>query len=243
MQPALALRPWRAPSISAPAGRQGRSPAARLTCTGQSARGRAARRWRRCPKTCPTLRLQLSSRRTGPAGALDEGCAPITCRLVALPSPASRPSTPRRAFSQPRAGLDTARRRPDRPGSSCIGAQTGLRAAIDPPAYPESAARRASVARSARRRPVRSALSRLSAADQRSVRCDLALNPALGGPCRRLSARRQPLKLPGSRLRRPVRDPRHPHPGPPLSSRRGQGRARTHMPARAAWIFSERKSE
>ena len=132
---------------------------------------------------------------------------------------------------------------PDRPGSSCIGAQTGLRAAIDPPAYPESAARRASVVRSARLRPVRSALSRLSAADQRSVRCDLALNPALGGPCRRLSARRQPLKLPGSRLRRPVRDPRHPHPGPPLSSRRGQGRARTHMPARAAWKFPERKSE
>ena len=60
---------------------------------------------------------------------------------------------------QPRAGLDTARRRPDRPGSSYIGAQTGLRAAIDPPAYPESAARRASVARSARRRPGRSALS------------------------------------------------------------------------------------
>ena len=27
---------------------------------------------------------------------LDEGCAPIACRLVALPSPASRPSTPRR---------------------------------------------------------------------------------------------------------------------------------------------------
>ena len=33
-------------------------------------------------------------RRTGPAVALDEGCAPIACRLVALPSPASRPSTP-----------------------------------------------------------------------------------------------------------------------------------------------------
>ena len=234
------------PSISAPACREGRSPAARLTCARQSARDRAARTWPagpEAPKARPSLRLQPSPRRTGPVVALDEGCAPIACRLVALPSPASRPSTPRRAFSQPRAGLDTARRRPDRPGSSCIGAQTGLRAAIDPPAYPESAARRASVARSARRRPVRSALSRLSAADQRSVRCDSALNPALGGPCRRLSARRQPLKLPGSRLRRPVRDPRLPHPGPPLSSRRGQGRARTHMPARAAWKFPERKSE
>ena len=191
----------------------------------------------------PRSVLQPSPRRTGPVVALDEGCAPITCRLVALPSPASRPSTPRRAFSQPRAGLDTARRRPDRAGSSCIGAQTSLRAAIDPPAYPESAARRASVARSARRRPVRSALSRLSAAHQRSVRCDSALNPGLRGPCRRLSARRQPLKLPGSRLRRPVRDPRHPHPGPPLSSRRGQGRARVYMAARALRKFSERKSE
>ena len=152
-------------------------------------------------------------------------------------------NTPPAAFLQPRAGLDTARRRPVRPGSSCIGAQTGLRAAIDPPAYLESAARRASVARSAGSDPFGRRSAALSAADQRSVRCDLALNPALRGPCRRLSARRQPLKLPGSRLRRPVRDPRLPHPGPPLSSRRGQGRARTHMPARAAWKFSERKSE
>ena len=144
------------PSISAPACRQGRSPAARLTCARQSARDRAARTWPagpEAPKTRPSPRHQPSPRRTGPAAAPDEDCAPISCRLVALPSPASRPSTPRRAFSQPRAGLDTARRRPDRPGSSCIGAQTGLRAAIDPPAYPESTARRASVARSARLRP------------------------------------------------------------------------------------------
>ena len=242
MQPALALRPW--PALDQRSGLPRRSVAGCPVdvCASIGGRDRAARTWPAGPeatKTRPSLRLQPSPRRTGPAVALDEGCAPIACRLVALPSPASRPSTPRRAFSQPRAGLDTARRRPDRPGSSCIGAQTGLRAAIDPPAYPESAARRASVVRSARLRPVRSALSRLSAADQRSVRCDLALNPALGGPCRRLSARRQPLKLPGSRLRRPVRDPRHPHPGPPLSSRRGQGRARTHMPARAAWNFQK----
>ena len=97
--------------------------------------------------------------------------------------------------------------------------------------------------RSARLRPVRSALSRLSAADQRSVRCDLALNPALGGPCRRLSARRQSLKLPGSRLRRPVRDPRLPHPGPPLSSRRGDRRLGHICPrVRCAEIF-RKKSE
>ena len=50
---------------------------------------------RRRPKPCPTLRLQPSPRRTGPVVALDEGCASIACRLVALPSPASRPSTPR----------------------------------------------------------------------------------------------------------------------------------------------------
>ena len=52
--------------------------------------------------------------------------------------------------------------RPARPGSPPhrrIGAQTGLRAAIDPPAYPESAAWRGPVARSARLRPVRAALS------------------------------------------------------------------------------------
>ena len=240
MQPALALRPWRAPSISAPACREGRSPAARLTCARQSARDRAARTHvaRRPGGDQRPAPRPVSNRRHGaPAPPSPSMMAARRSRAAWLRfrAPPVDRQHPAAAFSQPRAGLDTARRRPARPGSSCIGAQTGLRAAIDPPAYPESAARRAPVARSARLRPVRSALSRLSAAHQRSVRCDSALNPALGGPCRRLSARRQPLKLPGSRLRRPVRDPRHPHPGPPLSSRRGQGRARTHMPARAAW--------
>ena len=213
-----------APSISAPACREGRSPAARLTCARQSARDRAARTWPAGPEAHqdpPSPRLQPSPRRTGPVVALDDGCAPIACRLVALPSPASRPSTPRRAFSQPRAGLDTARRRPARPGSPPHRSADLPPSRHRPAAHPESAARRASVVRSARLRPVRSALSRLSAAHQRSVRCDSALNPALGGPCRASPARRQPLKLPGSRLRRPVRDPRHPHPGPPLSSRHG----------------------
>ena len=55
-----------------------------------------------------------------------------------------------------------------------------------------------------------------------------------------LPARRPPLKLPGSRLRRPVRAP-GPPPRPSAQFPAGQGRARTHMPARAAWKFSERK--
>ena len=71
--------------------------------------------------------------------------ARITCRLATVPrrSQAALVNTPgRRAFVQPRAGPITGRlTRTDRPGSSCIGAQTGLRAAIDPPALPESAAR------------------------------------------------------------------------------------------------------
>ena len=50
-----------------------------------------------------------------------------------------------------------------------IGAQIGLRTAIDPNAYAESAAQRAPVARSVSLRPVRAALSPLSAAHQRSV--------------------------------------------------------------------------
>ena len=189
MQPALALRPW--PALDQRSGLPPRSVAGCPVdvCASIGPRSGGAHVARRPggaqdPPLAPSPTVATAHR---PRCAPDEDCAPISCRLVALPSPASRPSTPRRAFSQPRAGLDTARRRPDRPGSSCIGAQTGLRAAIDPPAYPESAARRASVARSARLRPVRSALSRLSAAHQRSVRCDSALNPALGGPCRRLS--------------------------------------------------------
>ena len=231
------------PSISAPACREGRSPAARLTCARQSARDRAARTWPagpEAPKARPSLRLQPSPRRTGPVVALDEGCAPIACRLVALPSPASRPSTPRRAFSQPRAGLDTARRRPDRPGSSCIGAQTGLRAAIDPPAYPESAPRRAPVARSARRRPVRSALSRLSVAHQRSVRCDSALNPALGAPCRRLSGS-PPAHQAAHQRRAPTRQgPPAPPPRPPAQFPAGAG-TRAHTYARACGVEISRK--
>ena len=175
MQPALALRPW--PALNQRSGLPRRSvaggPCWRVRVNrpviGPRARGPPARRH-------PTLRLQPSPRRTPPSLSM-RATRRSRAALVALPSPASRPSTPRRLPSlQPRAGLDTARRRPDRSGSSCIGAQTCLRAAIDPPAYPESAPRRVPVARSARLRPVRSALSRLSAADQRSVRCDSAPN-------------------------------------------------------------------
>ena len=143
-----------------------------------------------------------------------------------LPSPASRSSTP--------AGLDTARRRPDRPGSP------PHRSADLPPSR-HRPARIPRIGGSARfcgpaqpgSGPVRSARSPLSAAHQRSVRCDSALNL----PARSMSP---PLRPAGSRLRRPVRDPRHPHPGPPLSSRRGQGRARTHMP-RACGVGNFRK--
>ena len=246
MQPALALRPWRAPSISAPAGRQGRSPAARLTCARQSARDRAARTWPagpEAPKARPSLRLQPSPRRTGPAVALDEGCAPITCRLVALPSPASRPSTPRRASRNPAPASTrpvdarlgpvrpaSARRPASEPSSTRPHTPNRRRGALLWPAQPGSDP---FGRRSAACRPPISARSGAIRPSTRPWAVHVAASPA----------RRQPLKLPGSRLRRPVRDPRHPHPGPPLSSRRGQGRARTHMPARAAWKFSERKSE
>ena len=138
------------------------------------------------------------------------------------------------------AGLDTARRRPARPGSSCIGAQTCLRAVIDPPAYPESAPRRAPVARSARLRPVRSALSRLSAAHQRSVRCDSALNPALGGPGRCRSgppAAAQAAPQPPAPTRQ---GPPAPPPRPPAQFPAGAG-TRAHTYARACGVEIFRK--
>ena len=57
------------------------------------------------------------------------------------------------------------------------------------------------------------------------------------GPGRSMSP---PLRTTGRRSSCPAvacadtpRDPRHPHPGPPLSSRRGQGRACIHIRARA----------
>ena len=238
-----------APSISAPACREGRSPAARLTCARQSARDRAASRRRACgpparrrPETRPSPRLQPSPRRTGPAVALDDGCALIACRLVALLSPASRPSTPRRAFSQPRAGIGAARRPP---GSARFAPASARRPASEPPSTRPHTPNRRRGALLWPAQPGSDPFGRRSAAcrptHQRSVRCDLALNPAPAAHVAASPTRRQPLKLPGSRLRRPVRDPRHPHPGPPLSSRRGQGRAHTYMPARAAWGIFRKK--
>ena len=57
-------------------------------------------------------------------------------------------------------------------------------------------------------------------------------------------ARRQALKLPAAACVRPVRDPRHPHPGPPLSSRRGRD-ARAHIcpRVRCAEIFRKKIRE
>ena len=238
MQPALALRPWRAPSISAPACREGRSPAARLTCARQSARDRAAHTWprrpRRRPKPRPSLRLQPSPRCTGPAVALDDGLrpdhVPPGCasepRQATVNTPSRLLATPRR----PRARPVDARIGPVRPRI----AASAPRPASEPPSTrphtPESAARRAPVARSARLRPVRAVLSRLSAAHQRSVRCDSALNPALGAPCRRLSGSPPAASSCSSAaLRRPRQGPPAPPPRPPVQFPAGAGDARTHI--------------
>ena len=238
---------WRAPSISAPAGRQGRSPAARLTCARQSARDRATARRRargpparRRPKTRPSLRLQPSSRRTGPVVALDEGCAPIACRLVALPSPASRPSTPRRAFSQPRAGLDTARRRP---GSSLF----VLHRRVDRPPSRHRPARIPRIGAAAR------SCGPLSPAQTRSVGAQPLVDrpSALGqvrfgpqpGPGR---SRSLPLRPAGSRssCRQPPaptrQGPPAPPPRPPAQFPAGAG-TRAHTYARACGVEIFRK--
>ena len=242
MQPALALRPWLAPSISAPACREGRPPAARLTCARQLTRGRPRRGGAHV-----ALRPEGDQR---PAPRSVSNCrhgVPAPPSPLMMAAPRSRAAWLRfRAPPVDRqhpAGLDTARRRPARPGSPPHRSADRPPSRHRPARIPRIVAACAPVVRSARLRPVRSALSRMSAAHRRSVRCDLALNPAPAAHVAASPARWQPLKLPGSRLRRPVRDPRHPHPGPPLSSRRGQGPARTHMPPRAAWKFPERKSE
>ena len=130
----------------------------------------------------------VSNRRTGPAVALDDGLrsdhVPPGCASEPRQSTVNTPSA---AVLRPCVGLDTARRRPARPGSSYIGAQTGLRAAIDPPAYPESAARRAPVARSARLRPVRSALPPPVGPPISARSGAIRPSACLRGPCRRLS--------------------------------------------------------
>ena len=139
-----------------------------------------ARRPGGAPKTRPR---PVTNRRHGaPApsspsmmAARRSRAARLRCR--APPVDRQHPAAPSRNHAPASTRPVDARLGPVRPR---IGAQTCLRAAIDPTAHPESAARRASVVRSARLRPVRSALSRLSAADQRSVGCDSALNPGPG---------------------------------------------------------------
>ena len=147
---------------------------------------------------------------------------------------------PAGAFLQPRAGLDTARRRPDRPGSSphrCIGAQTGLRAAIDPPAYP----RIGGAARSC---------GPLSPAQTRSVACrppisarSGAIRPStcLRGPCRRLSGPPAAAQAAGNPPAPTRQGPPAPPPRPPAQFPAGAGtRARTY--ARACGVeISERR--
>ena len=145
-------------------------------------------------------------------------------------------NTPPAAFLRPCVGLDTARRRPDRPGSSCIGAQTCLRAVIDPPAYPESAPRRAPAARSARLRPVRSPVGRPSALGQ--VRCG-----PQRGPRRSMSPPLRPVGSPSSCPAAACADPQGPPappPRPPAQFPAGAG-TRAHTYARACMTGNFRK--
>ena len=181
--------------------------------------------------------------RTGPAVALDEDCAPIACRLVALPSPASRPSTPRRAFSQPRAGIGAARRPP---GS----AQFVLyRRADRPPCRhrPAGIPRIGGAARSCgplspdQTRSGRS--GRLSAAHQRS---DGAIRPSTRPWAVHVAAspgHRQPLKLPASACTDPSGTPAPP-PRPPAQFPAGAGtRAHTYGRACGGEIFRKKIRE
>ena len=107
------------------------------------------------PKDPPHARSP--NRRHGPAVALADRVPPDCASEPRQSAVNAPPASTRRV---------DARLGPVRPW---IGPQIGLRAAIDPTAYAESAAQRAPVARSVRLRPVRAALSPLSAAHQRSV--------------------------------------------------------------------------
>ena len=150
----------------------------------------------------------VSNRRHGPPAPTEPSMIARRWRAAWLRFRARRSTVnPRQRVSQPPAGLDTARRHPRlgpvRPASA-------RRPASEPPstptAYAESAAQRAPVARSVR-------LSRsggaqpLSAAHQRSVRCDSALNPAWAVHVAASPDRRHPLRLPVSRLRRHSQGP------------------------------------
>ena len=171
----------------------------------------------------------------------------MACRLVALPSPASRPSTPRRAFSQPRAGLDTARRPP---GSARFVPASAHRRADRPPSrHRPNRIRRVGGVAACSCGPLSRAQTRSGGAQPpcrppisaRSV----AIRPSTRPWAVHVAAspdHRQSLKLPGQ-LPAPTRprDPPAPPPRPPAQFPAGRPPAGIHMPARAAWRFSERK--
>ena len=189
----------------------------------------------------PSLRLQPSPRRTGPAVALDEGCASIACCLVALPSPASRPSTPRRPPSRNPAPASTrpvdARLGPVRPASA------RRPASVPPSTRPHTPNRRRGALlwsaqpgsdpfgrRAAACRPPISARSGAIRPSTRPWAVHVAASPG----------HRQPLKLPGSRLRRPAQGPPAPPPRPPAQFPAGAG-TRAHTYARACGVEIFRK--
>ena len=137
---------------------------------------------------------------------------------------------------QPRAGLDTARRRPDRPGSSYIGAQTGLRAAFDPPALPLARSCGPLSPAQARSGGAQPPVGRPSALGQ--VR--FGPQPAPGGPRRRLSgppAAAQAAPQPPAPTRQ---GPPAPTPRPPAQFPAGAG-TRAHIYARACGVEIFRK--
>ena len=118
------------------------------------------------------------------------------------------------------------------------------RPASEPPSTrphtPNRRLARASVVRSARLRPVRSALSRLSAAHQRSVRCDLALNPALAVHVAASPARGSRSSCPAAACADP-QGPPAPPPRPPAQFPAGAGtRAHTYARACGVEIFREK---
>ena len=245
MQPALALRPWRAPSISAPDCREGRSPAARLTCARQSARDRAARTWPAGPEaTKDPVPRSVSNRRHGaPAPPSPSMRAARRSRAVWLcfrappvdrQHPAGRlRATPRR----PRHRLVDARIGPVRPTSA-------HRPASEPPSTrPHTPNRRLGAllwsaqpgsrpVRAALRPPVgrRSALGQVRFGPQPGP--GRSMSPPLRPPAAAQAARQPPT---------PTRQgPPAPPPRPPAQFPAGAG-TRAHTYARACGVEIFRK--
>ena len=154
---------------------------------------------------------------------------------TAFATPAAAPNTaspPGSARSRPGSARHVASpTRSDRPLPGPH-AQVDGRSAAHMPSQPRSAALRQPVAR---QRPSVAPIRARSTHDRPSWPVVPPSNLAQSRP----AARRRPGMPPVSRLRRPLRDPRHPYPGPPLSYRQAGGRARTHVAARAAWNFQK----